>query len=145
MWSTITLWHFITGPAILFWIYLDDYGINNPLGAASDKEKLLGVYYSVFQDPKLASNIHQLSLSPSLKEKMLQNLGFPSVCLSLLKIWRIFKTEINICAFYMYQKDLVSEFHYFKIGNNYTIKGIPNTFPSTCSIVFFTKFMVSRS
>ena len=36
------------GPYILLRIYLDAFASNNPIGSSSDKNKILGFYYSVF-------------------------------------------------------------------------------------------------
>ena len=45
----------ITGPVILLRLYLDGYGVNNPLGSSADTNKILGVYYTPVLDPRIAS------------------------------------------------------------------------------------------
>ena len=47
--------HPFSGPYILLRVYLDAFASNNPIGSSSGKHKIMGFYYSIFNDLEVSS------------------------------------------------------------------------------------------
>ena len=45
----------INGPYVILRVYLDAFCVNNPIGSASNKHKILGCYYTPFHDLRVSA------------------------------------------------------------------------------------------
>ena len=53
----------------IFRLYLDAFAANNPIGSSSDKHKIMGFYYSIFNDLLFGSNRSSLQTVALLFQK----------------------------------------------------------------------------
>ena len=70
----------ITGPFIALRVYLDAFSVNNPIGSASNKHKILGVYYTPFNDLRISSKRKTVQTLCLLFPKDVEKFGL-EVCL----------------------------------------------------------------
>jgi hypothetical protein len=70
----------IDGAYIIGRLYMDCFGVNCPIGSSRSKDKLLGVYYSVFSDLTIASKRSTIQTVALLNNKDIENFGL-SKCL----------------------------------------------------------------
>ena len=63
VWNSMSM--ALSGPTIVLRLYIDAFGINNPLGSSADKDKIVGVYFTGVHHHKVAaqrSSIQTLAL-----------------------------------------------------------------------------------
>ena len=57
------------GPFIILRVYMDGFGVNCPIGSSSTKHKVLGVYYSPFDNLEVASRRSTVQTLALLSQK----------------------------------------------------------------------------
>ena len=80
---------------VIIRMYMDAFGVNCAIGSASSKHKVLGVYFTCFNDLRISANRSTIQTSALLFSKV--QCGQFGIYKSLNPGLSIYKMPINLC------------------------------------------------